>query len=89
MSNLPAANNRCGGAGSVEGANPSLLVVVPFGLVRSEDWDPFTIDKKCPKVVLAQTGQGGLGDQLEHYVFSLHIATLLHATIAIMDLRKG
>ena len=41
-----------------------------------------------PKFVLAQTKQGGLGDQLEHYVFSLYIATLLHATIVIMDLRK-
>jgi hypothetical protein len=81
---------------------PLLLLFVILGLVYSNEhkahnqsmhefktWDPFLVDGKCPKFVLASTGQGGLGDQLEHYVFGLYIAKLFHATIVIDGFNKG
>lgn len=42
------------------------------------------LDTACPRFVNCDTGNGGLGDQLEHYIFCLQRALALNA-IVIMD----
>ena len=37
----------------------------------------------CPRIVLCETGASGLGDQLERWVFCLHVAQMLNATLAL------
>ena len=43
----------------------------------------------CPVYFLCNTGPGGLGDQLEHYVYCLYCAKLLNATVIVDGFRKG
>lgn len=47
-------------------------------------WDPWVVpDENCPIFVAAVTGDAGLGDQLETYIFSLSMAKLLNATLLV------
>lgn len=49
-------------------------------------WAPHSIvNSSCPIFILAKSGDQGLGDQLEHFIFSMNVAKLLGGTIIIDD----
>jgi len=45
------------------------------------NWDSYVVNDECPKFLSTPIEHGGLGDQLERFVFSLHVATVLNATV--------
>ena len=45
------------------------------------NWQSYIVNEACPKFVSTPIEHGGLGDQLERFVFSLHVATLLNASV--------
>mmetsp|Transcript_35 Transcript_35/g.62 ORF Transcript_35/g.62 Transcript_35/m.62 type:complete len:365 (+) Transcript_35:47-1141(+) len=47
------------------------------------EWDPYKINNHCPRFVEAGVGNAGLGDELEHFIYSLNIAKLFEAIILI------
>ena len=56
----------------------------------SKDWNPHVINNaSCPKFVLAELGTEGMGDQLEHYLYSLNLAKLLDATLVVDGFVSG
>ena len=46
-------------------------------------WDPNKIDEECPVFVMCEPTQSGLGDKLEHYVYSMNVAKMYLATMVI------
>jgi hypothetical protein len=52
-------------------------------------WNPFDVNASCPRFVLAELGGGGLGDQLEHYVYYLYLAKLMEATMVVDGFVQG
>ena len=46
-------------------------------------WNPYKINEKCPVFVVCQPSQSGLGDKLEHYVYSMNVAKMYLATLII------
>ena len=42
-------------------------------------------DDSCPRFLLISTDNQGFGDQLEHYIFYLHLAYLVGATVVLDD----
>ena len=46
-------------------------------------WNPYEMSTDCPRIVLCETGRSGLGDQLERWVFCLHVSQMLNATLAL------
>ena len=59
----------------------TLLLAYTFLLVR-----PVSC---CRRYLYCDTGRGGFGDQLEHYVHCLYCSTLLNATLVIDGFRFG
>ena len=56
----------------------------------SKEWNPHVINNaSCPKFVLASLGGGGLGDQLEHYLYYMYLAKLLDATLVVDGFVSG
>ena len=46
-------------------------------------WNPYKINENCPVFVVCQPSQSGLGDKLEHYVYSMNVAKMYLATLII------
>ena len=56
----------------------------------SAEWNPHVINNaSCPKFVLASLGGGGIGDQLEHYLYYMYLAKLLDATLVVDGFVSG
>lgn len=66
-----------------------LYFAIATTLQSGYSWNSDAIDKKCPLFVLARTGTAGLGDQLEHYIFSLFLAKMFRATIIVEGFNVG
>ena len=48
-------------------------------------WEPYALDESCPRAVLCNTGNAGLGDMLEHWVFCLRVAKMVEATLVMPE----
>ena len=62
----------------------------PISREDVKEWNPHIINNaSCPKFVLASLGGGGLGDQLEHYLYYMYLAKLLDATLVVDGFVSG
>lgn len=62
----------------------SYLVVVIWVL-----WRASATVSDCPRYVKCSTGGEGLGDQLEHYIYCVHVGVLLGAEVVVEGFEDG
>jgi hypothetical protein len=67
-----------------------LMISVCFAVIATTfSWNSDIVEKLCPLFVLAKTGEGGPGDQLERYSYSLFLAKIFQATTIVEGFKVG
>ena len=66
-----------------------LLSLRTFCFALYLSFKPMSASASCQNYFLCNTGGGGLGDQLEHYIYCLYCAKLLNASVVLNGFHGG